>query len=51
MTPTSIQTLKTVWTCATFNFGPQTVTVQHLDHLNYIYSCCSVIALGELQEK
>ncbi|THU93006.1 hypothetical protein K435DRAFT_670982 [Dendrothele bispora CBS 962.96] len=36
-----------VWACATFNFGPQTVAVQHLDHLNYIFGWCSITALGD----
>ncbi|KAK7433782.1 hypothetical protein VKT23_020550 [Stygiomarasmius scandens] len=40
-----------IWACATFNFGPQTVTVQHLDHLNYIYGWCAITALGDFNYK
>ncbi|KAK7434805.1 hypothetical protein VKT23_019992 [Stygiomarasmius scandens] len=36
-----------IWACATFNFGPQTVTVQHLDHLNYIFGWCGITVLGD----
>ncbi|KAL0062221.1 hypothetical protein AAF712_010903 [Marasmius tenuissimus] len=35
-----------IWSCTTFNFGPKTVTVQHVDHLNYIYGWCGITALG-----
>ncbi|KAK7030289.1 hypothetical protein VNI00_014306 [Paramarasmius palmivorus] len=35
-----------VWACATYNFGPNTVTVQHIDHLNYIFGWCAITALG-----
>ncbi|THU81353.1 hypothetical protein K435DRAFT_693757, partial [Dendrothele bispora CBS 962.96] len=36
-----------IFAAATFNFGPQTVAVEHLDHLNYIYGWCGITALGE----
>ncbi|THU80790.1 hypothetical protein K435DRAFT_694947, partial [Dendrothele bispora CBS 962.96] len=36
-----------IFAAATFNFGPQTVAVEHLDHLNYIYGWCSITALGD----
>ncbi|KAK7019751.1 hypothetical protein VNI00_017948 [Paramarasmius palmivorus] len=35
-----------IWACATYNFGPNTVTVQHIDHLNYIFGWCAITALG-----
>ncbi|EEC00037.1 hypothetical protein MPER_00118, partial [Moniliophthora perniciosa FA553] len=35
-----------IWACATYNFGPETVTVQHVDHLNYILGWCAITALG-----
>ncbi|THU91984.1 hypothetical protein K435DRAFT_570644, partial [Dendrothele bispora CBS 962.96] len=36
-----------IFAAATFNFGPQTVAVEDLDHLNYIYGWCGITALGE----
>ncbi|EEB89298.1 hypothetical protein MPER_12620 [Moniliophthora perniciosa FA553] len=35
-----------IWACATYNFGPKTVTVQHLNHLNYLFGWCAITALG-----
>ncbi|THU84100.1 hypothetical protein K435DRAFT_688228, partial [Dendrothele bispora CBS 962.96] len=35
-----------IFASATFNFGPRTVLLEHLDHLNYIYGWCSITALG-----
>ncbi|KAK7434032.1 hypothetical protein VKT23_020431 [Stygiomarasmius scandens] len=35
-----------IFAAATFNFGPQTVALEHVDHLNYIYGLCSITALG-----
>ncbi|KAK7032066.1 hypothetical protein VNI00_013435 [Paramarasmius palmivorus] len=36
-----------IWSCATYNFGPSTVTVQHIDHLNYIFGWCAITSLGK----
>ncbi|THU97569.1 hypothetical protein K435DRAFT_580725, partial [Dendrothele bispora CBS 962.96] len=35
-----------VFACATYNLGPQTVSLKHLDYLNYIAGWCGVTALG-----
>jgi hypothetical protein len=37
---------KCVWTAATFNFGPRTVTFPHIDALNLAWGWCAIIALG-----
>ncbi|THU82126.1 hypothetical protein K435DRAFT_823280 [Dendrothele bispora CBS 962.96] len=31
-----------IFACATYNFGPETVTVTHLDYLNYIAGWCGI---------
>ncbi|KAE9391057.1 hypothetical protein BT96DRAFT_832568 [Gymnopus androsaceus JB14] len=38
---------KSIFACCSFNFGPQTVTVEHLDHLNYLFGWCAITALGK----
>ncbi|KAE9403691.1 hypothetical protein BT96DRAFT_814681 [Gymnopus androsaceus JB14] len=38
---------RSIFACCTFNFGPQTVTVEHLDHLNYLFGWCAITALGK----
>ncbi|THU87722.1 hypothetical protein K435DRAFT_821854 [Dendrothele bispora CBS 962.96] len=38
-----------IFAAATFNFGPQTVALLHIDHLNYIYGWCSITALGNYE--
>ncbi|THU76661.1 hypothetical protein K435DRAFT_587864, partial [Dendrothele bispora CBS 962.96] len=35
-----------IFAAATFNFGPQTVALEHIDYINYIYGWCAVTALG-----
>ncbi|KAF7342723.1 hypothetical protein MSAN_02030200 [Mycena sanguinolenta] len=35
-----------VFACVTFNFGPQTVTLPHLDFLNLSWGWCFITALG-----
>ncbi|THV01341.1 hypothetical protein K435DRAFT_655477, partial [Dendrothele bispora CBS 962.96] len=40
-----------VFCCATYNFGPQTVALEHLDHLNYIAGWCGITALGHFDSK
>ncbi|KAJ3779029.1 hypothetical protein FB446DRAFT_761512 [Lentinula raphanica] len=37
---------RSVFACCTLNFGPRTTTIEHLDHLNYIYGWCAITALG-----
>jgi hypothetical protein len=36
-----------IFACATYNFGPHTIAVKHLDHLNYIAGWCAVTSLGQ----
>ncbi|KAF7342722.1 hypothetical protein MSAN_02030100 [Mycena sanguinolenta] len=38
--------LSCVFACVTFNFGPQTVTLPHLDFLNLAWGWCFITALG-----
>ncbi|THU99180.1 hypothetical protein K435DRAFT_659518, partial [Dendrothele bispora CBS 962.96] len=40
-----------IFACATYNFGPQTVALEHLDYLNYIYGWCSITSLGHFDYK
>ncbi len=40
-----------VFSAATFNLGPQVATRVHLDHLNYAYGMCAVLALGKFNHK
>ncbi|THU75387.1 hypothetical protein K435DRAFT_581962, partial [Dendrothele bispora CBS 962.96] len=35
-----------IFACATYNFGPETVTVTHLDYLNYIAGWCGITNFG-----
>ncbi|KAE9389115.1 hypothetical protein BT96DRAFT_835420, partial [Gymnopus androsaceus JB14] len=42
---------KSIFACCTFNFGPQTVTVEHLDHLNYVFGWCAITALGNFNHQ
>ncbi|THU81088.1 hypothetical protein K435DRAFT_694257, partial [Dendrothele bispora CBS 962.96] len=35
-----------IFASATYNFGPWTVLLEHIDHLNYIYGWCSITAFG-----
>ncbi|KAF9060216.1 hypothetical protein BDP27DRAFT_1183322, partial [Rhodocollybia butyracea] len=35
-----------IFACCTLNFGPKTITIEHLDHMNYIFGWCAVTALG-----
>ncbi|KAJ3770929.1 hypothetical protein FB446DRAFT_646128, partial [Lentinula raphanica] len=35
-----------VFACCTINFGPQTVMIEHLNNLNYIFGWCTITALG-----
>lgn len=42
---------RTPWAAATFNFGPQTVCVKHLDNRNLAEGWCSVTALGNFDYK
>ncbi|KAI0324997.1 hypothetical protein GY45DRAFT_1261727 [Cubamyces sp. BRFM 1775] len=41
---------KSVFSCATFNLGPHTVTRVHTDHLNLPYGWCSITALGNFDK-
>ncbi|KAF8163890.1 hypothetical protein K438DRAFT_1618027, partial [Mycena galopus ATCC 62051] len=36
-----------VFSCATFNFGPRTVTYPHLDFANLAWGWCAITALGD----
>jgi hypothetical protein len=36
-----------IFACCTYNFGPMTVALRHLDHLNYVAGWCSVTSLGQ----
>ncbi|KAJ3769995.1 hypothetical protein FB446DRAFT_766013 [Lentinula raphanica] len=36
-----------IFACCTLNFGPQTTTIKHLNHMNYIYGWCCITALGD----
>ncbi|KAK7471902.1 hypothetical protein VKT23_000003 [Stygiomarasmius scandens] len=40
-----------IFACATYNVGPQTISVEHLDYMNYIYGWCSVTSLGHFNYK
>lgn len=40
-----------IWTAATFNFGPQTVTFKHKDSANLAFGLCAVTALGQFNPK
>ncbi|KAJ3965823.1 hypothetical protein EV361DRAFT_973829 [Lentinula raphanica] len=40
-----------VFACCTLNFGPQTVTIEHLDNLNYIFGWCAITALGSFDHR
>ncbi|KAE9391361.1 hypothetical protein BT96DRAFT_832184, partial [Gymnopus androsaceus JB14] len=42
---------KSIFACCTFNFCPQTVTVKHLDHLNYLFGWCAITALGNFNHQ
>ncbi|KAJ3838138.1 hypothetical protein F5878DRAFT_538082 [Lentinula raphanica] len=35
-----------VFACCTLNLGPTTTTVEHVDHMNYVYGWCAITALG-----
>ncbi|KAK7451767.1 hypothetical protein VKT23_012446 [Stygiomarasmius scandens] len=35
-----------IFAAATFNCGPQTITLDHLDFQNYVHGWCSITALG-----
>jgi hypothetical protein len=35
-----------IFACATYNFGPQTTSLEHLDFGNYIAGWCAITALG-----
>ena len=51
-TPNLQQTFhNSIWPAATFNLGPQTVTVQHRDIANLAFGWCSVTAFGEFDPK
>ncbi|KAI0040587.1 hypothetical protein FA95DRAFT_1502601, partial [Auriscalpium vulgare] len=43
--------LKSVFPAATFNFGPQALTVPHRDSRNVPYGWCSITALGNYNPK
>uniref|UniRef100_A0A0W0FEU8 Uncharacterized protein n=1 Tax=Moniliophthora roreri TaxID=221103 RepID=A0A0W0FEU8_MONRR len=34
-----------IWACVMYNFGPNTVTIQHVNQLNYIFGWCAITAL------
>lgn len=36
---------------AHFNFGPQTCTHRHTDHLNIVYGGCPIFAIGDFDAK
>ncbi|TFK85713.1 hypothetical protein K466DRAFT_437711, partial [Polyporus arcularius HHB13444] len=40
-----------VFSAATFNLGPRVATRVHLDHLNFAYGMCAVLALGKFDHK
>ncbi|KAI0054742.1 hypothetical protein BV25DRAFT_1873282 [Artomyces pyxidatus] len=42
---------KSVFPAATFNLGPQAVTVKHRDHANIPYGWCAITALGDFDPK
>ncbi|THU75674.1 hypothetical protein K435DRAFT_880363, partial [Dendrothele bispora CBS 962.96] len=35
-----------IFACATYNFGPETITMTHLDYLNYIAGWCGITNFG-----
>ncbi|KAF9650372.1 hypothetical protein BDM02DRAFT_1425153 [Thelephora ganbajun] len=47
MTPYS----NSAFACTAFNFGPRAVLSPHKDHLNLLYGCCSITALGNFDHK
>ncbi|THU89020.1 hypothetical protein K435DRAFT_678763 [Dendrothele bispora CBS 962.96] len=40
-----------VFAAATFNCGPQTITLDHLDFQNYVHGWCSITALGSFDHQ
>ncbi|KAJ3764770.1 hypothetical protein FB446DRAFT_656153, partial [Lentinula raphanica] len=40
-----------IFACVTLNFGPTTTTVEHVDHMNYVYGWCAITALGNFDYK
>ena len=40
-----------IWTAASFNFGPRTVTHDHRDHANLAFGLCAITALGQFDWK
>jgi hypothetical protein len=40
-----------IWTAATFNFGPQTVAFKHRDSANLAFGLCAITALGQFDSK
>ncbi|THU78627.1 hypothetical protein K435DRAFT_699725 [Dendrothele bispora CBS 962.96] len=40
-----------IFACCTYNLGPRTIAVEHLDHLNYIYGWCSITSFGRFNYK
>jgi hypothetical protein len=40
-----------VWSAATFNFGPETATVPHVDHANVPFGWCAITPLGSYDPK
>ncbi|KAK7441365.1 hypothetical protein VKT23_016612 [Stygiomarasmius scandens] len=40
-----------IFACATYNVRPQTISIEHLNHMNYIYGWCSVTSLGHFDYK
>ncbi|KAJ7513010.1 hypothetical protein B0H11DRAFT_1948400 [Mycena galericulata] len=44
--PRNFSALTSVFAAATFNFGPRTVTLPHLDFANLAWGWCSITALG-----
>jgi hypothetical protein len=40
-----------IFACSTYNFGPQTVSLEHIDFSNYIAGWCGITALGRFNYK
>ncbi|KAL0568783.1 hypothetical protein V5O48_013199 [Marasmius crinis-equi] len=47
----SLPFANSVFACAAFNFGPQTVCVDHLDHSNFPPGWCGIWSLGSFNPK